>query len=209
MFTKSRLENLADGTFAIILTLLVLDLKIPDNATNHKELVTSLLENKDVFIAYLLVAITLTSYWLSHHHILSLFANKIDQNIAIMNIVFLTFLSILPFSANLLGKYSVDPMSFLIYGINVLCIFVTLLMMKYAVLKHPENRNDSISKKERRNDTIIRWITIIFIILGIIIAKPGHTNIAIFLFVFPSIMIFLPRTTSLIDKYIVSKIRKF
>jgi uncharacterized membrane protein len=98
---KTRLENLTDGVFAIILTLLVLELKIPDHAS-HANLMQALYDMIPVFFAYLLVCGTLTTYWLMHHYLITIFAKHISRTLFMANIVFLVCMSLLPFSANLL-----------------------------------------------------------------------------------------------------------
>lgn len=59
---KTRLENLTDGVFAIILTLLVLELKIPEHVS-HASLMEGLRNILPTFFAYILVCATLTTYW--------------------------------------------------------------------------------------------------------------------------------------------------
>lgn len=203
IMTKTRLENLADGVFAIVLTLLVLDIKIPTSATNHQELITSLWGNFDVFVAYLLVFATLTNYWFTHHYLLSYFWNKIDRYISNMNILFLFFLSLLPFSANLMGQYSMDPLALRIYALNALGILVSIVLMRHAIFRHPENDNPLISEKEKRIEKIRIWVTLFFLILGVLVARPWQTYAAIWLFVFPRITSFIPQFYQIIDKCIL------
>ena len=208
MITRTRLENLADGVFAIVLTLLVMDLKMPTDVTSHQELITGLLWNANVFMSYLLVFATLTSYWFSHHHLLSHFWKKIDRHISNMNILFLFFLSLLPFTANLLGRYSMDPTALRIYGLNVLWILGSLILMRYAIARHPENVNELVSGKEKRQEIIQSWITAICIAAGMIMAQPGSTIIALCLFIVPRVLAFIPHSMEFIDKYIVSRFWK-
>ncbi len=106
---KTRLENLTDGVFAIILTLLVLELKIPEHAT-HANLMEALYDMIPTFFAYILVCGTLTTYWFAHHYLITIFAKHISRTLVNANIIFLVFLSLLPFSANLLGQYPLIPL---------------------------------------------------------------------------------------------------
>jgi len=110
--SKARIENLADAVFAITLTLLVLELKIPESSTN---LIEGLHEILPALFAHLLVFVTLTTYWFTHHYLVTIFAKKIDRHLANANILFLFFLSLLPFSANLLGRHLVDPVAVIVY----------------------------------------------------------------------------------------------
>lgn len=200
---KNRIENLADGVFAIVMTLLVLDLKIPD-ATNHTELITDLLANTPVFIAYILVFITLTNYWFSHHGLISIFAKKVTNHLALLNIIFLFFLSLLPFSANLLGRYSIDPTATVIYGINILCIIVALILMRQEIFSHTENEiHDADDLSIDYGETRL-LISIIGTLLGIACAF-YDTRLAIVCYVIPVFLGLIPMsirsTTTILRKW--------
>ncbi|MEP6676981.1 MAG: TMEM175 family protein [Ferruginibacter sp.] len=118
---KTRLEALADGTFAIVFTILVLELIIKDvhfnNADSFKNLLLSLLPK---FLSYILSFAILASYWIGHVEQLY-FVTHINRQFILTNLLFLFFITLIPFSTTLISGFRQFPLSARIYGINLLC----------------------------------------------------------------------------------------
>ena len=121
---KVRLETLVDGVFAIIMTLLVFSIKIPDTPHDmtDAQILSALYILIPTFFAYCLTFGTITSYWLSHHILITVFTKNMNRQLVMLNILFLMFLSLLPFSANVLGAHSMSIVAIDVYGVNTLLI---------------------------------------------------------------------------------------
>jgi len=105
-FSKERVEMLCDGIFAIAMTLLVLELKVPElpRPVTGDALWHTLAEHRMGFFAYFLSFMLAGSFWIQHHvqfHYLS----HATRLIAILNLVFLMFVSLLPFSTSVFATY--------------------------------------------------------------------------------------------------------
>src|SRR5450432_1417794 len=108
----NRIEAFSDGVFAIIVTLLVLELKIPDlhDHPNVHELSEKLLAILPKFLSWLISFIIVCKFWLNHHHVLSL-ASHANYALVWLNSLFLMFQSFIPFPTGLMGEYPENPLA--------------------------------------------------------------------------------------------------
>jgi len=122
-FRLGRLETLTDGLFAIVMTILVLDIKIPHDINLYKnvnleQFLTGYIQ--DVLV-YMVVFIVLAFIWFIHHahtHILA----QTDRNHIWINILLLMFVALVPFSSSLINKFPTDWLAGMILGANMLII---------------------------------------------------------------------------------------
>ncbi len=122
--SPERLKTLADGVFAIVMTLLVLELGVEGIAktSNNTEIVHGLLEMWPHFLIYGLSFLILGVFWVIHHSIFDAI-KRFDTTLTWLNILFLMFVALIPFSTALFGKFGAKQITALIYGINMLLIF--------------------------------------------------------------------------------------
>ncbi len=122
--SPERLSTLADGVFAIVMTLLVLELSVPvvKGLSNNSELLRKLAEMWPEFLIYGLSFMILGIFWVIHH---TLFQDvkRYDTTLVWLNILFLMFVSLIPFSTTLVGKNGFMKVTAVIYGINMLLLF--------------------------------------------------------------------------------------
>ena len=131
-FTGQSLEHLtalSDGLFAVAMTLLVLDLRVPVSAagTAYSEhgLAAALLELGPNFAAYLLSFTMLGTFWLAQHTLLGILG-RCDRTLSWINLGFLFMVSLLPFSAALLAHYVHLRLAVGVYWLNLLLLGVGL-----------------------------------------------------------------------------------
>jgi len=114
---KSRLEAFSDGVFAIVITLLVLDIRIPKVDYNH--LPEALIALLPKILSYVYSFIIIGVYWISHHNVTRL-VNKIDSVVLWGNILFLLSVCFIPFPTSLMGDYPFKLIPVLLYGSSLL-----------------------------------------------------------------------------------------
>ncbi|HWF23688.1 MAG TPA: TMEM175 family protein [Acidimicrobiales bacterium] len=121
-----RLLALSDGVVAIALTLLVLSLHVPVstalhpiNSTSSSELWHALQNLADPFISYVISFYVIAQFWLAHHRTFRLLTGH-DEGLAWWNFLFLFAITLLPFSADLLGQYSENPVAVDLFAFNLL-----------------------------------------------------------------------------------------
>ncbi|HZQ91020.1 MAG TPA: TMEM175 family protein [Terriglobales bacterium] len=110
------MEFLADGVFAIVMTLLVLELKVPElsRSVTASELLHELKHLGPVFLAFCITFILAGTYWFFHNLSME-FVTHANQKLAFINVGFLFFISLFPFSAALLGHFIRNPVAQVAY----------------------------------------------------------------------------------------------
>jgi len=132
--TISRLTSFSDGVFAIAVTLLVFNLKVPQMPAGdvHALLADKVLSMVPNFTTYVLSFLLIAVYWTFHHRLLNL-VTKIDNPFLWMNIWFLLMVSFIPFPAALYGSYPHEIFSFIFYIIAMILVNgIFMLMLGYA-----------------------------------------------------------------------------
>ena len=114
--SKARLEFLCDGIFAIAMTILVLELKVPDLQDRHSvaELARGLLGHASTFVSYLLSFLMLGMFW-TRHNAWYRQIEKMTKGVLAVQLFQLAVAAFFPFCAALLGRYPTNPLSMSIY----------------------------------------------------------------------------------------------
>lgn len=106
-----RLLAMTDGVIAIIITIMVLELKVPDGAT-----LNALFHNWPVFLSYALSFVYVAIYWNNHHHYFHL-VRTVNGPVMWANFNLLFWLSLVPFATNWMGEHAFAPVPTAIYGV--------------------------------------------------------------------------------------------
>ena len=140
-FTRGELRlgriEAFSGVFAIIVTLLVLELKVPTLKDHHSvsELAHALVELAPKFLSWLISFIIVCKFWLNHHHVLGL-ARHANYALVWMNSIFLMCQSFIPFPTALMGEYATNPLAVSIFG----CVFaintVLFIALHAYIIRH-------------------------------------------------------------------------
>jgi len=127
MLGKSRIEALSDGVFSITMTLLVLKLEVPEvmHHSSNAEMLRQLLALGPEFATYVVTFLIAGGFWFLHH-VTFHFIRHVDGVVLWLNLLFLMFVSLLPFSAGLMSHLLIHPVSQLFYFGNQLAIAVLL-----------------------------------------------------------------------------------
>jgi uncharacterized membrane protein len=128
--TKGRLEAFSDGVLAIILTIMVLELRPPHDTTwaGLKPLLPKVL-------SYLLSFVLLGIYWNNHHHLLHA-AQKVNGRILWANLHLLFWLSLLPFTTAWMGEHGLHAVPVALYGLDCLLAGVAYYLLSLALVAH-------------------------------------------------------------------------
>jgi len=126
--SKGRLEAFSDGVIAILITIMVLELKVPHGA--DAEALRPLLP---VFLSYVLSFVYLGIYWNNHHHMFQL-ADRINGRILWANLHLLFWLSLVPFVTGWMGENHFAPLPTAVYGAVLLLAGVAYLILQNAII---------------------------------------------------------------------------
>ena len=132
---KNRVEAFSDGVFAIVITLLILDIRVPD--VDYSQLFASLVAVLPRMFAYVISFGVIGVYWLAHHQSLQLIG-KLNGFLLWLNLVYLLAVSFMPFPTALLGRYPMQPIPIVIYGLNLILANTTGIMLTLYLRAHPE-----------------------------------------------------------------------
>jgi uncharacterized membrane protein len=143
-----RVLTLSDGVFAIILTLLVLEMHVPD-LSQGQSLSTALQDVAPSFGAFLLSFVIVAIAWTGHR---DLFVNvrRTDRTLVWLNMLYLLPVCILPFAAALLSRYQDEQVALEIYGVVLVAISVTRLTAWLYATNRPHLLHELIDAKSRR-----------------------------------------------------------
>src|SRR3982750_707791 len=121
---KNRLEAFSDGVLAIIITIMVLELKVPHGAD-----LAALRPLLPVFLSYVLSFIYVGIYWNNHHHLLHA-TKRIDGRILWANLHLLFWLSLFPFATGWMGENHFSAMPSALYGVVLLMAAVAYWVLQ-------------------------------------------------------------------------------
>ena len=124
----NRLEAFSDGVIAIIITIMVLELKVPHSADLHA--VRPLLP---VFLTYVLSFVYVGIYWNNHHHLLHV-CHEIDGRIMWANLHLLFWLSLFPFVTGWMGENHFSPLPSALYGAVLLCAAIAYYILQTLIV---------------------------------------------------------------------------
>ena len=166
---SQRLEQLSDGIFAIVMTILVFELKIPAIASlaSNEELKMALINMSPIFLSYILAFSTLFTYWRAHHFFISVYAKNVDLTLTNINALFFMLVSLIPFSASLLGSKSDLELPIILFSVNVIFIGLMLFIMRNYVFRSPHIKNIEVSNAEITRGTIRMMVPVVFAIIAI------------------------------------------
>ena len=199
---QSRLDQLADGIFAIVMTILVLELRLPALASpiSNADLWLAIKQILPSFFSYILSFSLLFTYWRAHHFFVSVYAKNIDVKLTNINALFFMLVSLVPFSASLLGRHPDNQLSIIIFGVNTILIGLCLYWMRSYVLRSKTIKNPEVSQKEINHGTIRTMVPVFSALLAIILSLVS-TRISLLLFIFAVLFNFSQTSTTFFNKF--------
>lgn len=155
---KGRMEAFSDGVLAIIITIMVIELRPP-----HGDYPAALLEIKNKFFSYILSFVYLAIYWNNHHHMLQA-AKEVNGKVLWYNVFLLFCLSLVPFVTSWMGENNFSTWPVALYGVVLLMAAFAYYFLARSLVSH--HGTDSILGEALGRD----WkgkLSIIIYILGI------------------------------------------
>ncbi len=125
---KDRLEAFSDGVLAIIITIMVLELKVPHGAE-----LAALLPLLPVFLSYVLSFVYLGIYWNNHHHMLHI-TQHVSGGILWANLHLLFWLSLIPFVTGWMGENHFAPAPIALYGVVLLMAAIAYWLLQRTII---------------------------------------------------------------------------
>ncbi len=167
-FSKSRVEALTDGIFAVVMTLLVLDVKLPNDlgTLTDAELWSLLVSFEPKLSAYMISFIVSAVFWLGHHALMHR-VQGVDRVFLWLNLAFLFSLTFLPFTADLIGEHPHVQTAVLLYGINLVVIVSLQLLLWRYLFAHPELQEGTLSDVDREDLSRRYQLTLLIAVVAV------------------------------------------
>jgi uncharacterized membrane protein len=132
---KGRLEAFSDGVIAIIITIMVLELKVPHGAD-----LAALMPLIPVLLSYVLSFVYVGIYWNNHHHMLHA-ASAVDGYVLWANLHLLFWLSLIPFATGWMGENHFEPVPVALYGVMLFMSSLAYLILERALVARNANNS--------------------------------------------------------------------
>jgi len=141
---KTRLEAFSDGVLAIIITIMVLELRVPHGAD-----IAALRPLLPVFASYILSFVYVGIYWNNHHHMLHV-TRRIDGAVLWANLYLLFWLSLVPFVTSWMGENHFSPIPTAIYGVVLLMAAIAYWNLQRTIIRR-EGPNSLLARAVGRD----------------------------------------------------------
>ena len=197
----NRLDELSDGIFAIVMTILVFEIRIPTFFTDptNRELWFEITKLLPSFLSYVLSFALLFTYWRAHHFFTSIYAKNIDSKLTNINALYFMLIALVPFSTSLISHFGSNQLAIAIFGIHIILTGLTLYWMRRYVLYSDNIKNPEISDREIHGSTVRTLVPVIFGLIAIPLSFVS-TTLALSLFTLIVIFNLSPWSTRLVEK---------
>jgi uncharacterized membrane protein len=137
---KERLAAFSDGVIAVIITIMVLEMRVP-----HGSGLASLWPLAPVFVSYVLSFVYVGIYWNNHHHLLHA-ARSVDGRILWANLHLLFWLSLIPFCSGWMGENHFETLPVALYGaVLLMCAIAYFILTRLLIAHHGHQSNLAIA----------------------------------------------------------------
>jgi len=179
----SRLEAFSDGVIAVIITIMVLELKVPSDST-----LSSLRNLAPQFLSYIMSFLVVAIMWVNHHHLLHS-ARRVDTRLLWSNNTLLFWMSLVPFVTAYMGNHHRDPRAVALYGIVLSLCTVSFLLLHFAISQHHRDDPELVRYHRRLQ---FRSLYLLFLYIASAPLAFVDVRIAFFIFVFVALSYFIP-----------------
>ena len=175
LMSPNRLEAFSDGVIAIIITIMVLELKIP-----HGDGFEEILALLPKFLSYALSFVYVGIYWNNHHHMIHT-CKSVTGTILWANLHLLFWLSLIPFTTDWAGENHFSAVPALFYGVVLFMAGVAYYILQRTIIS--SQGQDSVLKKAIGNDWKGKLSPVIYLVAIIASCWAPHLSLALYIFV--------------------------
>ena len=198
----SRIEAFSDGVFAIIITLLVLEIQVPQvqGKDVSAALAHSLLAMAPKFLAYIISFVLVCVWWVAHHHLFHVLKRS-DRGLLWLNSLFLLWLAFLPFPTALMGDYPGERLAVMGYGMVSTLAGISFTSMRYYAFYLARLVDESIDRRLLKSAMLKSTLNPVLHSIAVLLAL-ADTRLSIALYIILPLMFFIP---SKLERYVHSR----
>jgi uncharacterized membrane protein len=164
----ARVMALSDGVFAIVITLLVLEVHVPDLAGGQR-LADALREIWPSLVAFVISFLVVAIAWTGHRD-LFVFIRLTDRTLVWLNLLYLLPLTLLPFGAALISRHAREGVALAVYGFLLLAIAITRLLIWLYATNRPHLLHEPIDRRSRTLGVLVVAVPAALYVLAILLA---------------------------------------
>ncbi len=179
----NRLEAFSDGVIAIIITIMVLEMKVPHDAS-----VDALFKLWPIFFSYALSFLIVAIYWVNHHHLMHM-AQHASSRVLWTNNLLLFWLSLMPFVTGYMGENHFTPLSVALYGALATLCSISFFFLRHAISRehHHDDKLMGLHRQLNKKHMIAQLFTLSSVATAFV-----SVPLALVLLAMPPLMYFLP-----------------
>ncbi len=178
-----RVLALTDGVFAIIITILVLDLKVPDLGSGQS-LGESLSEMRSTFVAFVISFLLVGMYWTLHRNMFAE-VRYVDTKVVWLNLLFLLPTSMIPFAASVVGEYEDNASALHLYGAVLVLATLMRMALYWYLMRHPGLSWEPATRQSRRLGTMVALAPVVIYAIAMAVASSVPTLSLVLYFALP------------------------
>ena len=188
--SKHRIEALTDGIYAVAMTLLVIELKLPAHELIHtqEDLIVAVVNLLPKFLAWLISFLVLALFWLGHHRLFNI-VRHVDGKLLALNLVQLGFASLMPFSSALSGEFGKALFSQIFYSANMTMLSILAILISRHIHRHPElcvhPMSESMYHGSRFRVGGLIFISIVAVLIAMVIPSAGNAAFMLMMIIMP------------------------
>jgi len=194
--STSRIEAFSDGVFAIVITLLVLELRVPhiEHGQDFNELAAAVGRLAPKFLSFLLSFVFVAIFWGTHHQVFHQLRHS-TRGLLWLNNLFLLFLTFLPFPTALLGEYPENRFAVMFFGLEMIFAISAMLLLRWYAIFKAKLLKTEVIEAEIKKATIAGVVNVAFYVVAVIMCF-FNTTTAIGIYVLiPFLYLFTQRKT--------------
>ena len=179
--SKHRIEALTDSIFAVAMTLLVIELRLPDNQV-PADLARGVAHLIPKFVAWIISFFVLGIFWFSHHRLFH-YVRHVDETLVWLSILYLSLVSLMPFSSAITGEFAPVLFSQIFYSGNMMLLAAVAWAISRHVDRHPGLQGEPMGPGFYRaaRFRMVGLMSIAVVTVGIARLVPGTGNVAFML----------------------------
>ncbi|MEM8618668.1 MAG: TMEM175 family protein [Actinomycetota bacterium] len=170
--SPDRVATFVDAVFAIVITILVLEIGVPSDL-NEQSFREALDEVGPTLIAWIISFLLVGMYWVWHRDLFNRL-RAVNRDVVWLNLIFLVPVSLIPFASAVLGDYHDDPIALRLYGIVLIAVSLTKLLLYWYVHHRPYLLLAPASRRSLRIGALISAAPIVLYIAAIAVADIAH-----------------------------------
>jgi uncharacterized membrane protein len=158
VFTKNRVETFSDGIFAIIVTLLILEIKVPhiEHGASVRELLYAIRALLPKFVSWVISFLTICIVWVNHHRLFETFKG-INIVLFWLNVHLLLWVCFVPFPTALIGDYPHNPLAVAFYGVVMSLIGFAFFIARLYGLRNKDLLKDAMNLKAYKKGVVFAF----------------------------------------------------